>query len=203
MILIVHASTILGEPHAPTLDQLVGDRDTWDDAGQQDDVQFWLEVNASQSQLTQLAQHVSPAASLTQDELYWRQPALELTPAQLLSAWHYVVGPAPSDFTDDEWELLASRFPPRKDAYGRTVDRRAYELVQRRRSYDGIRYKFANKIPWSHLPRRYGGEGTVYQRFFLDKKNGVFAYLAQSLRDTSEAVELVAWLNRLIDDNRP
>ncbi|MBP2322670.1 transposase [Kibdelosporangium banguiense] len=186
----------------PTLSQLIGDRDAWEDGGQQDDAQVWMEVHASEDQLVELAQYMNPTVPVARGELSWWHPALELKPAQLLKAWHHVVGPAASDFTDAEWELLTSCLPLRKDAYGRVVDRRAYNLTQRRRSYNGIRYRFANKIPWNRIPRRYGATGGVYMRYFLDMKNGLFANLMQSLRVIPEAANLVEWLKQMTVENR-
>jgi transposase len=189
----------------PTLDQLIGDRDTWEDAGQQDDAQFWLEANATEGQLVELARYTNHPER--NPGIWYARPfawdlafawGWDLTPSRLLKAWHHVIGPADSDLTDAEWELLAPLLREREAHFG-PVRRSPEELAARRRHYDGIRYRFANKIPWSHLPRRYG-EGTVYQRFYLDKKNGVFLHLAQSLQGIPEAAGLVDWLKRIDAD---
>jgi transposase len=185
-----------------TLDQLLGDAKVWEDIGQRDDATVWLDIHATEDQLAELAEYTNHPERDPATPWYEPQPRGEhftrqLTPSQLRDAWHHFDGPSASDFTDDEWELLASHFPPRKVAHGHIVDRNAHELTQRRRSYDGIRYRFSNEVPWSRLPRRYGGQGSVYQRFVLDKKNGVFAHLAQSLKGVPEAAGLVEWLKQL------
>ncbi|MFI5558554.1 transposase [Amycolatopsis japonica] len=182
-----------------SLDQLLGDTNGWESNNQRDDVAVWLDTHATEAQFAELAECANHPERDPATPWYRTRPQGEhftqhLTPSQLRDAWHHVAGPADSDFTDEEWDLLSARFPLRNDAHGVLSDRRPYELILLRRSYNGIRYRFSKKVPWSRLPRRYGSEGSVYQRFYLDRKNGIFADLAQSLRGVPRGVRLAAWL---------
>jgi transposase len=104
-----------------------------------------------------------------------------LTPPELLDAWHQIVGPADSDLTDEEWNLLVPLIPARRNRYG-TFTRSVGELDTLRKQVDGIRYKFARDIPWAHIPGRYGVSRNIYQRYVAYRRNGVFAKMQRALQ---------------------
>ncbi|MCP3797959.1 transposase [Allokutzneria sp. A3M-2-11 16] len=205
---IAYAFRIAALRAVPTLDELVKQVGSWEgrDQGGREDVAEWLHVHASKDQLAELVAYVSHPERDSTTPWYQPDPTAwdltnNLTSAELLDAWHYFISPASSDLTDAEWELLIPLLLNRGNRNGTTSPRSADELAATRRAYDGIRYKFANDVPWSHIPQRYGRGGNIYQRL-QGRRLEFFAQMARSLEDVPEAAGLVEWLNRLVVKDR-
>lgn len=168
----------------PTLDQIIGDDKTGEDASRQLDVADWIDSHATAERLVEVAMR---STWINSRPAYRQSPARSsgsllvqyLTPPQLLSIWNEVVGPAPSDLTDVEWELLVPLLSRYRKSDGEPFDQ---DLSRKRVVLNGIRYKFANDVPWSHVPRRYGDSRCIYQRYRLDLKSGLYARVNERLR---------------------
>ncbi|WP_373864030.1 transposase [Nocardia mexicana] len=109
-------------------------------------------------------------------------------------SWTAVVGPAASDLSDEEWQLLAAAIPKRNLRRGARPLRDS-ELARKRRLFDGIRYKQTHDVPWSEIPVRYGD---VYQMWPYYYKSGFFGRMRSALQDDPNAAHLVGWLDQVI-----
>ncbi|MGW4532523.1 transposase [Nocardia sp. NPDC004340] len=123
-----------------------------------------------------------------------------LSPKELLAAWTYVAGPASTDLTDAEWQLLVPAFPRLKlgsqSAAPRLRPLNETELARKRRNLNGMRYKLMNNVGWANLPRRYGEHvEDSWHNYF---RSGLFIRLHHALQDNPDAADLVAWLDRVI-----
>jgi transposase len=188
-----------------TLDELIGDLDRWEDTDQRWDTAEWLGEHASQEQLAELAAHTNypeldTARPWHESEPEGRHFAWNLSPPELLKAWRYVAGPASSDLTDAEWEMLVPLLPQRWNERG-PVYRSTEEWTSVRRAINGIRYKFACNVEWFQVPSRYGHWSNIRQRYYLYKRKGVFTRMVQSLRDVPETVLLMEWMEKLCTPN--
>ncbi len=144
---------------------------------------------------------------------FWKVPATqrsgsapfylvhELTPRELLAAWEAVVGPAETDLTDEEWQLLVPLFGSRRGRWDNTVPRSNRELEVKRRVFDGIRFKMAHHIQWQAVPDRYDA-ASVYFNYRRYQKIGLFDRLYQALRSNSQARRIVEWLEQIVDTDQ-
>lgn len=200
---VAYASHLAVLNAVPALGQLIGQLETWPDAGLQEDVSVWLNTHTSHEQLAELAaitNHPERNAASPQynpDPTGW-DLAENLMPPTILDAWHHVVGPAESDLTDDEWRLLMPFVESKKTRFG-TALRLEKELVELRHALDGLRFKFAHDVPWSKIPERYGDGRNLYQRYLNYRRTEVFSRMLGALQGKPEAVGLVAWLEEIVD----
>lgn len=71
---------------------------------------------------------------------------------------------ARGDLTDDEWQLIGPHLP--LAATGPIPDLRSY--------FNAVMWRFRTGSPWRDIPERYGSWSTIYDRFRLWAKTGVF-----------------------------
>ncbi len=105
---IAHAFDQFAISAVPTLEQLIGQYETWPDPSLRVDVAEWLDAHLNSEQLGELDEIAGYPPRDTEAPWYDVGPIGEdltwaLTPPDLLTAWRRVVGPAESDFTDKEW----------------------------------------------------------------------------------------------------
>lgn len=203
---IAHAFHIAAVKAVPTLDQLIGHLDAWPSENDRYDVALWLEAHTDDKQREHLVMAVAEENFDLQKRLY-QQAAYHIrldaddivsidNPSELLTAWHHVVGPAPSDLTDTEWRLLVSVLPPRRGRYGYRAHS-AFELSTLRQRFDGIRYQLATNIPWRWLPPRYGHHTVINHLYNRYKKNGLFARMLAAMEKDLGTTRLVEWLRSI------
>ncbi|GAB2694135.1 transposase [Nocardia thraciensis] len=180
----------------PTLHDLIGRLEEWPSEDDRLDAETWLEAHGDNVDWQGLARATNHFELLPVTMLSGatRQPNADdlvrrLTPAELLFAWEYVVGPAHTDLTDAEWRLLVPFFGHVRSRHG-LRDRSARELDSKRRTLDALRFKFAHPVPWSHLPSRYGRWASVYQAYHYHQTGGLLIRLRDALRDNTEAADL-------------
>ena len=186
----------------PTLDQLIGHLDTWQSEDDRVDAVTWLDAHVDSARLwKELAQVSSHWELLPGAMTHGRQHGPEandlvhvLTPPELLDAWHYVVGPAPSDLTDIEWALLVPSLPKG----GPTSPMTETRLARVRRELNGMAYRYANKTAWTGVPERYGMGQSVVNRYTDYKRRGVFAQALASLDGDPDAMRLLEWLRTTV-----
>ena len=78
------------------------------------------------------------------------------------------------EINDTDWERIKDAIPPENTGKGRPSKPNRVML-------NGMLYRAKTGIPWRDLPERYGPWETVYSRFRLWIKNGVFQTLFDSL----------------------
>ena len=81
----------------PTLDELIGQLETWPDGDIEFDVETWLDAHASQDQVRQMARFSNHPDLRRRDGTWSPLPddlIRVLGPRELLAAWHRVTGPA-------------------------------------------------------------------------------------------------------------
>jgi putative transposase len=187
----VRLATLLA---VPTLDQLIGHLGAWQWEEDRLDTVTWLEVHAGdRAPWKKLAYANLQRDALQPRSLYVRSPedlVGALTPPELLTAWHNVVGPAPSDLSEAEWMLLMPSLPKG----GPTSPMTETRLVRIRRNLDGMLYRFANKAAWSEVPERYGKNQSILARYTNYKRRGVFAQALASLEHDPSSARLMEWL---------
>lgn len=198
---IANAFHLAAVKAVPTLDQFIGQLETWPDVNVRVDVAEWLDAHASVEQLYELAEATGHPERDTDAPSYSPEPIGEdftcaLSPSDLLAAWHHVVGPAPSDLTDDEWGLLVSSLPVWKNPHSIRA-RSSEELLSLRRTFDGIRYRFAQGAAWSKIPKRYGNWRNIYQRYRNHGRAELFARMYQLIQHQAGAERLVMWLEEM------
>lgn len=201
---IAHAFHQAAVKAIPALDGLIGQRASWQHAGQQEDAAEWLDAHATKEQLAELAEitdhpEYDPATPWYRPEPVGRDFTWTLTPPELLHAWHQVAGPAPTDLTDGEWALLVSVLPRPQNPYG-IRQRSDRELLSLRLAFNGVRYKFTHDLSWSKVPRRYGRGANLYQRYRRYKESGDLAEMLNALQGQPEATRLVETIRLLLGD---
>ena len=82
------------------------------------------------------------------------------------------------EINDNDWVRIEGTIPPENTGKGRPSK-------SNRTMLNGMIYRAKTGIPWRDLPERYGPWETVYSRFRLWSKNGVFQKVFESL--TSDA----------------
>jgi transposase len=79
------------------------------------------------------------------------------------------------EVTDTEWERLKKYFPERQAGQmGRPRE-------DDRQMLNGILWIIRTGAPWADLPERYGAKSTVYDRFALWEKTGLFTKILEEL----------------------
>jgi transposase len=199
--LAVHEAAVSA---VPTLDQLIGDKTDWDafGANHQEHVETWLDAHATAAQLNDLAEHTDHPEVDPVRPSYRPTPSGDdfvrhLTPPQLLQAWWYVVGPAPTDLTDAEWQLLVPLFGLRQ-VLEREQPRSWGDLDAKRRTFNAIRFKMAHGLQWQQLPKRYGKPTALYMNYYKYRTTGLFASLYRGLHGNQSAQRIVDWLEQLV-----
>ena len=186
----------------PTMDQLfdelgITSLDTWPSEDDRWDAEVWLS-GVDEHQLRRLS-----SASRFHPE--WITPdwidgyiynALLLSPHELLTAWHQVTDPHPSEMTDLEWGLMKPLLP---NAYRGALQ---YEEATRR-AVDGLRYRHLTGCAWSRIPLRYGRGENIYQRHTAYMKVGVYRAALQALEGLDGAERLTEWLKPLVASAQP
>jgi transposase len=174
-----------------TLDELIGHLSSWSNEDERWDAQEWLDSHSSEAQLRQMI--IASGHSELLRRGYVGNLGFELLqilePLALLQTWNDVAGSAPSDLTDAEWKLIKP-FIPAVGNSGRTDRTRS--------ALNGMFYKFASDVLWTHIPARYGVSANVYQRHRNYLKGGIFARMLEVLQDKPEAARLVEWLRAQI-----
>ena len=173
----------------PTLDELIGQWDTWPSGEEEFDVETWLEAHASGDQIREMADFCD-RPDLWPPGGTWKLAGV-LAPRELLAAWHHIVGPAPSDLTEDEWQLLEPYAPtPGKSST-------AEALADTRQALNGMLYRLDYKYPGRIYPTRYGKPRKLHVRFSYYKKMGIFARMRRPLEGNPKATRIVEGLRRL------
>lgn len=184
----------------PTLESLITSLDSWADDNDLE-AAIWLETHATHVELRDmipLIPHYQPPDwHLGHSGLLADDVVEALPPAKLLEAWTKVRGPAPSDLTDAEWQLLVPLLPRNQWTWS---DDDVLEAMNRP-SINGFLYRHAKGMGWSRLPRRYYGNNhnVLRNKYYRWHRDGVFARLREALEDNPDAARLVAWL-KTIDD---
>lgn len=193
----------------PTLHELIGHLDAWPSADEELDTVTWLEAHSGipdWRNMSAASNHPGPLGirlnSGRISDIHPTDLVRDLTPSELLGAWDFAVGPAPTDLTDDEWSLLVPLFGQRRGPYGMR-DRPLVELTSKRRTFDAVRFKLAHQVPWSHLPSRYGPWQSIYQMYRHYQANGLFVHLRDALQENSHAKDLVSSLDQMIAEPTP
>ncbi|MFD0634110.1 transposase [Catenulispora yoronensis] len=106
------------------------------------------------------------------------------------------VASAPSDLTDNEWRYLVSILGVRPRGNGRNIK----ELEAKRRSFNGVRFKLANNLPWSKVPARYGKAYVCYENHRGYEATGLYSSLYRKAQGNTSMPELVDWL-RIMAEN--
>lgn len=182
----------------PTLDDLIGHLNKWPSEEEHWEVEEWLLEHAGDDVLEGLVDNLAKDPSKDPFTFSFYDLTHQHQPYELLAMWYQAGGATPpSDLTDAEWELLVPLLPRGRNRH-KSFPLSDVTLAVRRRAYNGIRYKLAYGVPWNRIPTRYGRSGTVQQRHFLDKKDGVFMHMARSLQDVPEATRLVTWLQSMV-----
>ncbi|ESZ99696.1 transposase [Frankia sp. CcI6] len=75
------------------------------------------------------------------------------------------------DLTDGEWELIEPYLP--LGASGLIPDLRSY--------VNAVMWRFRTGSPWRDVPERYGSWSTIYDRFRLWARDGVFQTLMDAM----------------------
>lgn len=75
------------------------------------------------------------------------------------------------DLSDVEWELIRPHLP--LGAFGPVPDLRSY--------FDAVMWRFRTGAPWRDVPDRYGSWSTIYDRFRMWCRQGVFQALMDAL----------------------
>ncbi len=186
----------------PSLRQLIGDHDAWGDEDERWDAMIWLDAHephtgSDETVWTELARHSRHAFSLPADHVLPEDLVEVLSPAELIPLVETHIGPAPSDLTDEEWQLLVPHIALCKT---RTGERplTEQELDAKRRTFNGIRYKMDKDILWPRLPRRYGIPASIRQAYYTNKTNGLFTRLHEALRGNPDAGRVVEWLEQIV-----
>ncbi|MGW0355823.1 transposase [Nocardia nova] len=191
----------------PTLRELIGQLDGWPSEDERSDAETWLETHGDTVDWRRLAAAIGhdelttvtmPSGRIRQ--LYPDDLIQALTPAELVAAWEFEIGPAPTDLTANEWQLLEHHLGPRNDIrYGDRL-RPARELDAKRRTFDAMRFKAAYQVPWSHVPARYGSWQSIYQAYYHYQAEGLFVRLRDALCENPDATQLVEWLDDVVAD---
>lgn len=182
----------------PTLESLITNLDSWDDDHDLD-AALWLETHATSVVLRDL---ILQAPGCQPPDWHFGYPGLladdlveVLTPVKLLEVWTAVNGPAPSDLTNAEWQLVAPVLP--------RVFNWSDEILEKksRPAINGLLYKHTMRVGWSQVPSRYYGRNynSLYQRYYSWRNDGVFARMLDALEGIPEAARLVAWLRTIVD----
>ena len=75
------------------------------------------------------------------------------------------------DLTDTEWEVVKPYLP--LGDFGPIPDLRRY--------FDAVMWRFRTGAPWRDVPERYGSWSTIYDRFRMWCRQGVFQELMDAL----------------------
>lgn len=78
------------------------------------------------------------------------------------------------EISDNDWERIKNTIPPENTGKGRPSKSNRLML-------NGMLWRAKTGSPWRDLPERYGPWKTVYSRFCIWSKNGVFQKLFESL----------------------
>jgi len=84
------------------------------------------------------------------------------------------------EVTDTQWEQLRKYFPQRK------AGDRGRPRNEDRPILNGILWIMRTGAPWEDLPERYGAKSTVYDRFVLWQKSGLFAKILEELGEEAD-----------------
>jgi transposase len=75
------------------------------------------------------------------------------------------------DLTDAEWELIEPHLP--LGAFGPIPDLRSY--------FNAVMWRFRTGCPWRDVPESYGSWSTIYDRFRMWAREGVFQTLMDAM----------------------
>ncbi|MET9285982.1 transposase [Nocardia beijingensis] len=193
----------------PTLRELIGNLDTWPSGEESADAIVWLEAHSTRTEWRAVAE-ASDNSELrdmaASDQRHAPMPddlVRVLSPKELLSAWDRAMNQVSAEFTDAEWQLLVAHLPKRRNtARGAGVyrDLSKWELAKMRNSFNGLRYKFLNNVPWCEVPTRYGSSS--YFTWWNYRRQGLFSHLRDGLKanENPDAKKLVAWLDEMLAD---
>jgi len=83
------------------------------------------------------------------------------------------------EISDRDWERIKDMFPPENTGEGRPSK-------TNRDMFNGILWKVKTGAPWRDLPERFGPWKTVYSRFRLWSKIGIFQKIFESLTNDAD-----------------
>lgn len=183
----------------PTLDQLIGDLKEWPSMDEREDASLWLRAHTSDEALTDMVTFSNRNVYRLDLHLRYQGDVSSivdmLEPFELLAAWRYAVGPAPSDLTDAEWKVVEPFAPPLG-----TIRNQA-RLAATRRALNGMLYRHANNTTWYEIPLRYGKPSALQPRYSYysnETTPGLFARMLSGVEDKPEASRIVAWLRTIL-----
>ncbi|WP_280448598.1 transposase [Nocardia brasiliensis] len=189
----------------PTLRQLIDDFEAWPSEDERCDAETWLHAHGERVIWSEIVRSGKHFDLISVRVTPWFEHPPEpydlvhaLTPQELLGAWEDVVGPAESDLTEQEWQLIVPHFGLRRVRHG-AFARTSRELATKRRMLDGIRFKMAHDVRWSQVPGRYGSASSIYQGYHNYQKAGLFTRLLQALRGNSDTTRILEWLERIVN----
>lgn len=96
------------------------------------------------------------------------------------------------ELTDQQWERIRPLLPKRTNRRGRPS--RDHRLI-----LNAMLWILRTGAPWRDLPERYGPWQTVYSRFRLWKRTGVFEALLAGLQEDADAQERLDWTLHHVD----
>ncbi|WP_338773066.1 transposase [Nocardia vulneris] len=187
----------------PSLRQLLDNLDGWPSEDERLDAVTWLEAHSTLAEWREVAM-ASKHPDLLDSGPWGEMPSLrpddlveKLTPAELVRAWDFSVGPAATDLTEEQWNLLLPGIEERRGRYG-SHPRSSWDLENKRRTFNAIRFRLDRDLSWSHLPARYGDAPSLRAIYRYYQNTGLFARLRDGLKDNTDAVALVAWLDQVM-----
>ncbi|WP_433578566.1 transposase [Nocardia brasiliensis] len=190
----------------PTLHQLIGHLEEWPSEGERLDAETWLQAYGLDVDWSEIASTADRFGLLSvQSTPRHKHPpkpydlVQTMTPSELLAAWEYIVGPAHTDLTDEQWNLLLPLLKERRGRGGIQL-RSARDLGNKRRIFNAVRFKLDHDLWWAYLPPRYGDVAAIPVMYRHYQTSGLFARLRDGLQENAEATELVAWLDQVIAD---
>jgi transposase len=90
------------------------------------------------------------------------------------------------ELTDEQWKLIEDMFPSNRGLRGR-------RWKDHRDIMDAILWLLRTGAPWRDLPERYGPWQTVYHRFNLWRREGLFDRILQRLQIRLDGQGKIDW----------
>jgi transposase len=196
---VAHAFHIAAVKVVSTFQELMEElRDVWEFEDWKMDARYWLESNATNEQLREVARHLGMSLSvpLQEESIQYEDLADYLTDTvnaqRLLDVWEQAAASWATDLTDQEWALLEPFIPKGPATSKPPVLRQAINGMLWRHVHPGH----------GAIPTRYGRTSVIRIRRARYRREGVFARMLAGLQDKPEAERLVAWLREVVGTER-
>lgn len=119
-----------------------------------------------------------------------------LSADEFVDGWSRIADVAPTDLTDEEWNLLEPLLPS-------DGDNRNPRATRLRVAINGMLYQHAHRGERSPLPPRFGRRKTLRMRKRRYRKDGVLTNMLAFLEGKPEAARIVAWLRSELKEPGP